>query len=80
MNKLIDKILKCIAETFDLMIEDLDSSISQEDIDEWDSVGAVSLMICLEKKFNISITPETARKMVSCSTIENELSLILGSG
>jgi len=79
MKQLNEKILMCIAETFDLAIEDLDYSISQEDIDEWDSLGAVKLILCLEKEFKVNITPEIARKMISCANIEKELLLLLKS-
>lgn len=75
---LTDDIIECLAETFDIEAEDLDDSVSQEDINEWDSLGAVKLVLALEAEFNVSITPEVARKMISYSTIKEQLKILKG--
>lgn len=70
---MIEKILKCICIVFDLDRAEVTSEISQSDIEEWDSINSVCLILCLEEEFRVSITPEIGKRMTGCREIEKEL-------
>ncbi|MDB4627220.1 acyl carrier protein [bacterium] len=68
-----DKILNCICDVFDLDRTEISAETSQSDVDGWDSVGAVRLVLSLEEEFGVSIPPESGRQMTGCREIEAEL-------
>jgi Acyl carrier protein len=68
-----DKILNCICSVFDLDRESVTSEISQSDVEGWDSIGSIQVILCLEEEFGVSISPEVGRRMIGCKEIEVEL-------
>jgi len=58
---------------FDLEPDRVTEDTLREDIDQWDSIGMMRLVLCLEEEFGVSIEPEAARRMTSCRTIAAEL-------
>lgn len=70
---MIDRILRCMQAAFDVEPTQLSESISREDIEQWDSIGTVRLVLCLEEEYSVSIPPESARRMSSVASIADEL-------
>ena len=68
-----ERILRCIQAAFDLEPGALSESTRREDIEQWDSIGMVRLVICLEEEFLVSIPPESARRMNCVGAIVQEL-------
>jgi acyl carrier protein len=58
---------------FDLDRESVTSEISQSDVEGWDSIGSIQVILCLEEEFGVSISPEVGRRMIGCKEIEVEL-------
>jgi acyl carrier protein len=68
-----DKILMCLCSAFALERTQVSERTTQLDVEEWDSIGSVRLILCLEEEFNVSIPPEVGRRMTGCREIEDEL-------
>ncbi len=62
-----EKILKVLKETFDL--DTIDTNISQQNCEAWDSMGQLNLVADLEDAFDISLEPEEIGEMKSFEDI-----------
>jgi acyl carrier protein len=64
------EILVCnlIADTLEIEIEELTGTSSPDDIDEWDSVKHVEILLAVEEEFLIKFTEE---KLVSLWTVDS---------
>ena len=68
-----ERIRRCVASALDLSLDEVTENTSREDIEQWDSIGAIRVVICLEEEFGVSIAPEVARRMTGCREIVAEL-------
>lgn len=66
-----DKVVKIFKTLFPSQI--IDSRLSKENCDEWDSINHLNLMFQLESEFNINIEPDD---MMMISDIESTLELV----
>jgi acyl carrier protein len=64
-----NKIKNIMASVFEMPIENLQDSFSQHDIENWDSLHHLNLVIELENEFNISLEPEEIGEMNSFEKI-----------
>ena len=71
-----NRVLRCIQAAFDLDPEEVSTSIRQEHVEGWDSIGTLGLILCLEEEFGVSIAPETARLMTGFPEIVVQLRLL----
>lgn len=74
-----ERILKCICSAFDLSRDQVSEETSQSDVEYWDSIGLIMLILCLEEEFGVSISPEVGRRMTGCRQIEDELRKLGGN-
>lgn len=65
------KVLDILKALFEL--ETVDTSISQENCEKWDSMGQLNLVAELEMEFDISLEPEEIGVMISYKDIVNLL-------
>lgn len=68
-----ERILKCVSMAFDLPPEEVTENTSREDVEQWDSIGSIRLVLCLEEEFGVSIVPEVARRMTGCREIATQM-------
>ena len=68
-----ERILDCICSAFDLTRADVTTETFQSDVEGWDSIGAIRLILCLEEEFGVSISPEVGRRMTGYKEIQAEL-------
>ncbi len=66
----IDKIISVIAETFEIEGADLNAESSIYNLDEWDSISHLSLILALEEAFEISFSMEEIELCKSVKGIE----------
>ena len=71
-----EKIIAIMAEVFEIPISDFPTEITQETIENWDSLTHLNLIVELEEAFNKSFEPEEISKMTS---IEKIMSCIIGT-
>lgn len=62
-KKLKDKIRKLIVNQFKIKKNRLKKNLSANNVTKWDSLGHLSLITVIEKKFEISFTQEEIIKM-----------------
>lgn len=66
-----EKILEILSRTFNLKKEDIDPSLTQKEIENWDSLTHMDLITTIEKEYNISLTMEDILEMNSIMGIQN---------
>ena len=64
-----ERILKIMAEVFEMNTQDFPDSINQEHIDNWDSLRHLNLVVELEEAFEVSYEPEEIAVMTSIEKI-----------
>ena len=60
-----DKIRKIMASVFEMDEKQLNENFSQKEVDAWDSLRHLNLVIELEEAFNVSYEPEEIAEMTS---------------
>jgi acyl carrier protein len=72
MNDLIKmKIISVIQKVFE--IEQIDENTSQQDIEKWDSLGHLNLIVALEEEFDVLFEPEEIAEMTSVQKIISKI-------
>ena len=67
------KALTVIARVFNLNLEDLSGLNTRDEIDSWDSLGHLQLILQLESEFNIKLKMEEINKI---NTIEDCVKIV----
>lgn len=70
MNETRNKIKEIISIVFNVELDSVLDDASPDNIDNWDSLGHLNLIIALEEEFNISIPDEEVGNLVSVRLIE----------
>ena len=65
-----EQILIIMSEVFELDILDFPNEVNQEQIDNWDSLRHLNLIVELEEAFDVSFEPEEISEMISVEKIE----------
>lgn len=65
-----EQILIIMSEVFELDILDFPNEVNQEQIDNWDSLRHLNLIVELEEVFDVSFEPEEISEMISIEKIE----------
>ena len=65
------KLREIIAETFEIKEEEIESSHSPDDIENWDSLGQLKLINNIESEFNIVFTMEEIFQIMTIADIYN---------
>jgi acyl carrier protein len=73
-----DKIVEVMSEVFEVSPEEITKQSSQDNIENWDSLHHVKMIVMLEKKFDISIPDEKVGNMISYKIIESVINECLG--
>ena len=69
----LERILKVLSLVFEIEIDQLNKNSSINNIESWDSLNHIKLIIALEEEFNIDLTEEEIMEMDSLETIINTL-------
>lgn len=78
MTKIEESLLAVFERIFNLYIEDI-STLSMNDLEEWDSIKHISLILEIEDTFNITIDPDYFMNMNSFHNTFKVVELILNS-
>jgi acyl carrier protein len=72
MNDLTkSKIISVVQKVFET--EQLDENVSQHDVEKWDSLNHLNLIIALEEEFDILFEPEEIAEMTSIQKIISKI-------
>jgi acyl carrier protein len=72
------RIKEVLAVTIDTPIEEISDEASMDDLENWDSLAQMNLVIALEEEFQIEIPDDEVGTMVSISLIASLISEIMG--
>jgi acyl carrier protein len=67
MNKTIQQIM---AEIFEIPADAITTNSSQDNIENWDSLHHIKMIVAIERKFDITIPDEEVANMISYKFIE----------
>ncbi len=69
MRQLEDEIKAIVADTLNLSYEDVTLNTGPSNTDSWDSLGQLTLVSIIEKKFNITLEFSEIFEIVSTQTL-----------
>ena len=72
------RIKEVLAVTIDTPIEEISDEASMDDLENWDSLAQMNLVIALEEEFQIEIPDDEVGTMVSIPLIASLISEIVG--
>ena len=64
------KIQEIMAQSFEVPVKDITVNSTQDNIDNWDSIHHIKMIVFLERAFDITIPDEDVGKMVGYKLIE----------
>jgi acyl carrier protein len=64
------EIVSIMSDVFELNLLELEGDIKQEDIENWDSLSHLTLVVELEEFFSVSFEPEDISEMNSLEKIQ----------
>ncbi len=65
----LDQVIQTVSDTLNLSLSSINENSSADNIDVWDSLAQVNLMIALEQTFDIELEVEDFMELVSVRTI-----------
>lgn len=65
-----DRIRNVMSSVFEVSLNDINEQSSTDNVDNWDSVRHLNLILALEEEFNISIPDEEVGSLVNYKLIE----------
>lgn len=69
MNSVFDQIRSIASDLFGVPVEQLSANSSPESIDAWDSIQHLNLVLALEEKFGVLLSPEEIEGMKSIGEV-----------
>lgn len=71
-----DKIKEIMARVFKIDVSAIADDVHQKDIEAWDSLAHLNLILELESEFDVSFEPDEIKVMTSLNLIEERLKSI----
>lgn len=71
--QLRDRVRNVLAATFGISPSSVTDATSSANVEAWDSMNHLHLMVALEGEFGVSFDPEQAIELTSVQAIENAL-------
>ena len=71
------KLKEVISNVLGVSIEDINDDSSPDNIDKWDSLSHINLVMALESEFEVDLSPEDAMDMLSVKLIRMILEDVL---
>ena len=73
MPDLVPQIKQILSELFNVSVDTLSMESSTDNVDGWDSLGQLMVIVELEQQFGIQISPECGEDLTSVARIEEFL-------
>ncbi len=68
-----NELISIMSEIFETNLKEFDGDIKQENIENWDSLSHLTLVVELEEFFSVSFEPDEISEMNSIQKIQNIL-------
>lgn len=69
-----DRVRKVVAEVFGLPLDSITAQTSHDDIEDWDSVNVLNLLMAVESEFETTLSPEDVADFLSVELVTAVLS------
>lgn len=69
----LNKKMELLAELFELEIEEFTSETILDELEEWDSLAAISYVVMMDEEFDIVAKPEEIKKFETVQDILNTM-------
>ena len=69
MESLEDRVCRTVAEVFGLDLAAVTLQTTNEQVESWDSLNILNLLMAVEEEFGISLSPEEAGRLTSVDGI-----------
>jgi acyl carrier protein len=73
MTELVPQIKQLLSELFNVKVDTLSMNSSTDNVDGWDSLGQLMVIVELEQRFGVQISPERGEDLTSVASIEEFL-------
>jgi acyl carrier protein len=73
MPELVPQIKQILSELFNVKVETLSMNSSTDNVDGWDSLGQLMVIVELEQRFGVQVSPENGEDLTSVARIEEFL-------
>lgn len=67
----MDKINQILANTFNISNEEVLKNLGMEDVNNWDSLSHMNLIVCIEDEFKIELTGDDISEMITFDQIRD---------
>ena len=74
-----NKIKEIMAKVLKIDASSITDDVQQKDIEAWDSLAHLNLILELESEFNVSFEPEDIKEITSLALIDHKLQSLLKS-
>jgi acyl carrier protein len=68
-NPLLERVRGLVADTFNVPLESVTEHSRQGELEAWDSLGHLNLVLGIEQEFGIPVSPEDGEAMTSVGAI-----------
>ena len=70
----MDKVSQLVSDVFGVPVETITPLSSADNIEAWDSLSHINLILAIESEFKVSLSPDEAMEMLTVGLIETILS------
>jgi acyl carrier protein len=68
-NTVEERTRQVVAEVFGLPLEKVTLATSHENVEDWDSLNVLNVLMAIESEFDVTVSPEEAASFVSVEKI-----------
>jgi len=68
-----NKLRQVVSDMLEVDIDDINENSSSDNIEQWDSLSHIKLVMAIEAEFNVKLTPEEMMDMLSVKLIKKIL-------
>ena len=65
-----NKLKQVVSDILEVNIDDINENSSPDNIEKWDSLSHIKLVMAIEAEFNVKLTPEDMMDMLSVKLIK----------
>ena len=65
----MEKINEIIAKTFKIALEEATKNLEMKDVDRWDSLSHMDLIVAIEEEFNIQLSGDDIAEMITLDNV-----------
>jgi acyl carrier protein len=68
-----NRLRQVVSDMLEVDIDNINENSSSDNIEQWDSLSHIKLVMAIEAEFNVKLTPEEMMDMLSVKLIKNIL-------